>query len=301
MRVTHQLIKNTVINNIHRNLGSMERYQNMLSSGKAINRPSDNPINATRVMSYNTALAQNEQYRKNIDSARSWIESSDYVLREVNEALQRARELALTGATGTAPETARQAIAMEVDELVNVLVQFGNSAYEGRYIFAGFQTTTPPFTRDKSLLDGGADTSVVYNGDQGRISWEVAPNVTVKGNIDGQDLFMDSGIFAQMDKLVLALNSGDGAAIGETITGLNVAIDHVLNKRGSLGAIVNGVELLENNFLSEKLNFTTLRSRLEDIDFAETIMNFSMMENLYSASIASGARIIQPSLLDFLR
>lgn len=297
MRVTHRLVANTVINNIHLNLDRMHRVQNMLSSGKTVNKPSDDPIKVSRVMGYNSALDQNNQYRKNIDSARSWLEVTENALKGINEVLQRARELALAGANDTNPVSARQAIAREVDELTNVLVQFGNNSYESRYLFSGFQTNTVPLSRDKSM----APVSVTYHGDQGRINWEVAPNVTIKGNIDGQELFIDSGLFAAMGKLLQGLENGDTGAMNEAISELDGAIDFVLDKRASLGAIINGLNLLNDHLESEKLSFTELRSRLEDIDFAETYMNFSVLENLYRASIATGAKIIQPSLLDYLR
>ncbi len=301
MRITHRLVANTVIRNIHFNLDRMHQVQNMLSTGKVLHKPSDDPIKVSRVMGYNSALDQNQQYRRNIDSARSWLEVTEGALQGVNEVLQRARELAIAGASGTMPETARQALAKEVDELTNVLVQLGNSSYEGRYLFAGFQTSTVPLVRDKSLLGLGEPVSVVYHGDRGRISWEVAPSVTIKGNVDGQDLFFDSGLLETMDRLVQGLETGDAGAVQSALGGLDSAIDYVLDKRAALGAIVNGLNVLNHHLETENLSFTELRSRLEDIDFAETIMNFSVLEHLYRASIATGAKIIQPSLLDYLR
>ncbi|UNC91720.1 flagellar hook-associated protein FlgL [Candidatus Contubernalis alkaliaceticus] len=300
MRVTHQLVKNTVISNIQRNLSHMERYQNMLSSGKVLRRPSDDPIKVARVMSYRTTLSQNEQYQKNINAARSWMETGDYALEGVTEILHRAKELAITGANGSMPQSARDALAMEVVELANVLVQFGNSSYEGRYIFGGYKTTEVPFVRE-------AGEAVEYKGNKADINWEVAPGVNIKGNIHGHELFfLEDGtetqsIFDIMDKLEQALKSSDNEAIDKAILDLSNATDHVLDKRASLGATVNGLELTLENYMSQKINFTELCSGLEDIDFAETIMNFTVMENIYRAAIASGAQIIQPSLLDFLR
>ena len=292
MRVTHQLMKQSVLTNVHKNLGQMSRLQNMLSSGKTLHKPSDNPIKVTQVMSYTTSLARNEQYQKNILAAKSWMSVTEDSLESITEILQRARELSIAGANGTMPEEARRAIAMEVDQLTDALIQMGNSSYQGRYIFSGHQTNIVPFSRDAVIS---------YHGDEGSISWEVAPSVTIRGNIDGDELFMSSNLFQSMEQLTQALFNNDDVAINLSIDKLDTVLDRVLDKRAAIGAMTNGLDMTMEKFLSEKLNFTELRSQLEDIDFAETYMNFAMMENIYRASLSAGARIIQPSLLDFLR
>ena len=86
----------------------------MLSSGAAINKPSDDPVKITRIMGYATTLQQNEQYQRNLDAAESWINTTEDALAGMNDVLQRARELAISGADGTKPAEARQAIAMEM-------------------------------------------------------------------------------------------------------------------------------------------------------------------------------------------
>ena len=151
------------------------------------------------------------------------------------------------------------------------------------------------------LFRSRTDNVVSYHGDDGEIAWEVARNVTIKGNFNGNELLMDSEAFETMQGLVDALHSGDTDAISNTLTTLTKSIDYILDKRAALGAIVNGLNISQENYATQKINFSNLRSQLEDIDFPETMINFSMMETIYKASISSGARIMQPSLLDFLR
>lgn len=294
MRVTHSLIANTVIRNINRNLYRLNKYQDMLSSGAAINKPSDDPVKITRIMGYATSLQQNEQYQRNLDAAESWINTTEDALAGMNDVLQRARELAVSGADGTKPAEARQAIAMEIDELINVLVQLGNTSLGGRYIFAGHKTTTVPFERNPA-------GDVIYHGDQGAITWEIAPSVTINGNIAGQSLLVDTEIFRHLEDLVAGLNTNDSEAINQALGALSDSIDVILDKRAALGAIGKGLEITKNKTTLEELNLTKLRSQLEDIDFAETIMHFSTMDTLYRASLSAGVRIMVPSLIDFLR
>lgn len=299
-RITNRMVKNATLRNIQQNLRSMNRLQENLSSGKAIRKPSDDPIKVARIMSFTTSLSKNAQYRRNINSATSWLEVTEDALHGANEVLQRTRELAIAGANGAMPPAAREAIAMEVDELTGVLVQLGNTSYEGRQVFGGFKTTTVPFVRDKDSVVPG-EVTVAYQGDRGSIDWEVAPGVTIQGNISGQELFIDSEIFAHMDKLTTALQSGDMQLIDESIGNMAGAIDHVLDKRASLGAIVNGLELTLANNEAENINFTGMRSKLEDVDFAAAIMHFTSLENVYRASLSTGAKVMESTLLDFLR
>jgi len=314
MRVTHQLIANTVIRNVNRNLARMNKYQDMLSSGKSINLPSDDPVAITRIMGYITSLQQNAQYQRNIDAAESWINTTEDALAGINDVLQRARELAVSGADGSKPPEARKAIAMEVDELVGVVVQLANTSLGGRYIFAGYKTTSPPFERKATVSEIlSLVQSIQYHGDEGKIKWEIAPNVEITGNLDGNSLFMEieledenntsfnASIFAVLEKLAVGLYKNDQETINQALGDLSRCIDHILDKRSALGAISKGLEITKNKTTLEELNLTKLRSHLEDIDFAETFMYFSTMETLYYASLSAGARIMVPSLIDFLR
>lgn len=299
MRVTHQMVKNRVINNIQSNLQNMSRFQDMLSTGKSVSKPSDDPLKVSRIMGYNATLQQVEQHQRNIEASRSWLDITEDALHHITEVLQRAQELAVRGASETHSPQAREAIGMEVDELIDVLVQFGNTSYAGRHIFSGHLTTTRPLERDHAAGAGAAGVS--YAGDHGSINWEIAPNVTIRSNLTAHELFFSSGLLAGMDELAQAMFNNNTTAAGNSIHSLQQAADRVLNKRAALGAINNGLELSTESFATQKINFTSLRSQLEDIDFTETMMNFSTMDTIYRASLSSSARIMQPSLLDFLR
>jgi len=111
----------------------------------------------------------------------------------------------------------------------------------------------------------------------------------------------ETSIFASLEKLVYGLNENKEETINEALGELSQCIDHILDKRAALGAISKGLEITKNKTTLEELNLTKLRSHLEDIDFAETFMHFSTMETLYYASLSAGARIMVPSLIDFLR
>ena len=122
MRVTNQMLSRTVLQNLQRNLGRMQHYQNQMSSGRRVNRPSDDPLSVVRVMGLKTTLETNEQYKKNIDFSSSWLEITDTALGSANDVLQRARELAIYGASDGLSDDARKAISLEIEQLKGNLI-----------------------------------------------------------------------------------------------------------------------------------------------------------------------------------
>lgn len=299
MRVTNQMLSRNVLQNLQANLGRMQKYQQQLSSGRSINRPSDNPLSTVRIMGLNSRLDTGEQYKKNIDAGLSWLAITETALGGVNDVMQRARELTVYGATDTLSEDSRNAIALEVEQLLGNLVQIANSAHEERYVFGGFKTTTVPFV----LEEGVEGLEVHYNGDQGKIQWEVAQQVTMDMNLTGQELFLDGeNLFNVLVDLKDSLLSGDTERIGGEILGrMDTAITKVLNKRAVVGSRMNRLEMADQRNFEEKINMNIVQSNLYDIDLAEVLMQYSVQESVYHASLSVGARSIQPSLIDFLR
>lgn len=304
MRITNRMLYNNVLNNINRNLENMSRTQEQMSSGKTVNRPSDGPIVVARVLAFQTSLAANNQYRSNMEDARGWIDASESALDRVTATLQRARELAVYGANGTLPGTSMEAMAAEVDQLIDELVQTANTSYGGRFLFGGSRTTGEPFTRTVDAVN--------YNGNTGELNWEVAPRVTVKVNVDGEEVFLkaidsnndsiaDKSVFELLNDLHDALASGNNAAVGDTLGEFEQAVDHILAIRAVLGAKSNRLEMAIFRLEDAQISLTRTMSQLEDIDLAETVMYYKNQENVYQASLATGAMVLQPSLIDYLR
>jgi len=304
VRITNRMLYNNVINNINRNLEVMARTQEQMSSGKAVNRPSDNPIIVARVLAFQSSIDSNKQYRSNMENARGWIDSSERALDMATATLQRARELAVYGANGSLPKNSMEALASEVNQLIDELVETANASYGGRFLFGGSITTFEPFER--------TGAGVVYKGNTEELNWEIAPKVTMTVNVNGQGVFIDAidtdadsipdkGMFELLQDLYKALMAGDNNAVGDTLDEFDQAIDHILDIRAVLGAKSNRLEMAISRLNDTQINLTKTMSRLEDIDLAETVMNYKNQENVYRASLATGAMVMQPSLIDYLR
>ncbi|HKM43380.1 MAG TPA: flagellar hook-associated protein FlgL, partial [Limnochordia bacterium] len=145
MRITNRVMNNNLLLNLNRGLTRLDRINNQLGSKKQINVPSDDPVKAGTILRTSTSIREVDQYRRNIDSAESWLDASDIVMKDVLAVIHRAKELGLRGASSHLDDTARQALADEVEQLHGNLLQLANSTHGGRYLFAGQYTQNKPF------------------------------------------------------------------------------------------------------------------------------------------------------------
>lgn len=303
MRITNRMLISNVLTNINNNLKVMSNTQKQMSSGKRVSRPSDDPIVVARVLSFKSALDSMEQYDKNMQDARGWVDASESALSMATETLQRARELAVYGANGTLPKESMQALAHEIDQLIDELVQTANTSYGGRFLFGGSQTTKAPFERIADEKD--LDYPVRYIGNDANLDWEIAPQVTITVNENGQRVFMEAvgnkSVFEVLASLKTALENAQHDQVANTLGELDQAIDHLLNIRASLGARSNRLQMSQDRLFNSKISLTETMSKLEDIDLAEAVMNYKNQENVYQAALATAAMVLQPTLIDYLR
>ncbi|MCX7923035.1 MAG: flagellar hook-associated protein FlgL [Clostridia bacterium] len=304
MRITNNMLVNNMMNSIGKNLTRMEKYENQLSSGKKIQVPSDDPVVAARSLKLRTDVAEIEQYKRNIKDAQSWLDITETTIGQVGEILQRARDLAVQAANGVFTSEETQKIREEVKQLKAQVTHISNTTYAGRYIFSGYKT-------NQKIMDENGSFIINVNNSE-KIKFEIGVGDDIDVNVPGGDLFNSGanavagpapvgGLIDGFNRFINALTTADNAGTNEAIANIDKGIDNVLRIQADVGARQNRLELTANRMESDTLNFTKLMSDNEDVDMAETIMNLKNEENVYRASLAGGARIIQPTLVDFLR
>lgn len=308
MRVTNRMMNNTLLLNLNRGLARLERINNQLGTKKKINRPSDDPVKTGVILRTSTSIRETEQYIRNLDAAVSWLDAADVILQDVVSVIHRAKELAVEGASTHLDETARQALADEIAQLHDNLLQLANSTHGGRYLFAGQHTDKKPFSGGGVTGDRINDVTFLMSltGDETKIEFEIAPGITIDVNVISynpndnpqEGLFMP--IFNALQELYgeLVDDTGDPDI---PLQDLDNSLDNVLRKISELGGKQNRVELARERMLDLQLNLTRILSEEQDLDYAEAIMELKMEEFAYRTALAVGARIIQPSLVDFLR
>lgn len=290
------MLNTQLLRNLNGNLRQLDSLQNQLASGRRMNKPSDDPVGIGFSMRYRSELSANDQYIKNVDNALSWLDYTDSMMGQVNDVLQRVRELAVKGANSTNPDTAMDAIGSEVAQLRDQLVMIGNSQFNGKYVFNGEMTDAPPYTNTGAVTE---------RTDRGKIQFEIGLGVKIAVNTTGNDIFGTPGeadhLFLLMDEMIAALGSEDHEAVNGLLGQFDSRIDKILTVRADLGAKTNRVELSQDRLNDIDINLQTLRSKVEDADIAALITNLKTVENVYQSSLSVGARLIRPSLVDFLR
>jgi len=291
MRVTNKLIADTVTSNLLKKTENLLETQNMIASGKRINKPSDDPHGIAKVMDYRKTLASIDQYAKNISHGKSRLYITDTTLDSVNNLLVRATELAVQMASDTYNEANRKEAAEEVKNIRGQMIQLANTRIGNDYLFAGHETASTPFSSDGT-----------YNGDDGEIRLIIGNNIDIRINATGEEIFQsDVDIFQVLTALEQGLEDNDAAAISAQLPELEEASNHILNEMAKVGAGLNRLEATAYYWDSFKLNVSNMLSHTEDAEITEAITNLATQEAAYKAALSVSASIIQPSLVSLLR
>ncbi len=398
MRITNRVLVRGYLSDLTTNLQNMRKLQEQLSSGKEIRRPSDDPFRVARTMELTSGISLNDRYKKNIEEGLGWLETTETAIGQMGDVLHRIRELTVQAGNATYNEGQRTPILMEVEQLKEQLMQIGNTAFDGRYIFGGDKTTNKPFEEDlNAIIYSGSTEGLIREFSQGvrfdigfpgekfkEIFTNKPINLPVEGiKSDGTSPFGGGGVlsgyfvgsteknftimvdevnaggqvtkvkystdgvnfsevtasidpttgnsiikFPDNEGLTFTLSKNTDNTVGnsykfnlkpdnvvDNIIGLlgenkspsslldklDEQIDNLLNIRSEVGSKAQRLEAMQEKNTEETFNMTELLSKTSDIDVAEKTMQYKVMESVYMASLMTGAKIIQPSLLDFLR
>ena len=294
-RVTINAINNTVLADNQRTIARLANYQEQLSSGKRINQVSDDPGAARSALRYRAESMQTTKYLDNISKGDSFITASDSAMEQMSQVLDDAKSLAVQGANGTQDAASRKALGQSVDSLLTRLVDLANTVHDGRYLFSGTATFTQPFIRS---ADG---TTVDYQGNLDTFEVQVGPGSQVNVNQDGNTLFKQQvDIFGSLVDLRDALRANDASKISGLVQTVDDAHSHLNDLHGALGGTEQRLELARNQLESAKVNLDGLVSAAEDADFPEIISQMQLAQVALEAGLKAGAKVLRPSLLDFL-
>jgi flagellar hook-associated protein 3 FlgL len=275
-----------MLRNLSNSYSRMDKLQDQISTQKKFTKPSDDPVAAMMGMNYRTDLNRIQQFTRNIGEVRNWVDSTDDALDKGVLALQRIRELTVQASNGTLEGDQRKAVAEEVKQLKEHLQNLGDTQVGGKYIFNGNQTNVRP-------SESGFQS--------GTIELEVFSGIKIPVNTEGKALFGDMlSDDGDIQKLITALETND-PAVGDMLDTVDKNIDNFLSARALIGAKQNRVELMEDRLSQQEVFSTRILSDNEDIDMEKAIIELTTQESIHRAALSVGARIIQPSLTDFLR
>ena len=367
MRVTDRMGFDQINRNLQKNRTDLGELQNQASTQKRVNKPSDDPVAAARVLSSRTEERGSGQFLKNIQQARSFLEFTDQSLNEFTEVLMRLKELAIQQANdaGSSADT-RRAAAEEVEQTFNQAIQIGNRKLGERFIFGGFQTVSSPFDREGVYKGDTGDLKIHINKDafvpmnlagdrifvgadlakdgtsregtatpknlnelvevqegenEERIRREnedhehetvtlraPASNATrgerfVEASADPQQQASESGvnILKTIKNFEIALKTGDKEEVQSTIDLLDRSMSQIIRARSQVGARIQTLNHTEESLRKAITDNKIASSNLEDADLLQVVSDINKTDAAFKATLDTSARLVQRSLLDFLK
>lgn len=303
-RISNQMATQLSRGNLTNAYARLVDLQRQISSGKQIFKPSDAPADTIRTLTHRSDLRRNTQYERNAQDAEGWLATIDNTLVTAQTYINKVRDLVIRGKDGS-QATNRDVIADEVDQLRLSLIALGNTTYAGRAVFAGT-----------------GDTQQTFNGTTGaplaavnllEVRRPVADGETLVVNANNVETFgtyigtaggtYTGSLFEVLEKISTDLRNDDLSATGlEAALG---ALDTARQRMGIVQSSAGAKTRRVDDVLSRNLNLDgDLRhaiSELEDVDMAKVLLDLKVQESNYQAALSVTARVIQPSLVDFLR
>lgn len=337
MRVTNKMLSNNFLRDMNVNIQNLGKLQQQMASGKEISRPSDDPFKVSRAMQLHNDIDTNKQYNGNIKDTINWLDTTDTSLGQAGDVLQRVRELLVSAGNAAYGPNEKKAVKDEINQKVGQLSQIMNTNFDGRYLFGGTRGTTKPvdtvinattnntdlvyYQKGGGVLDPLVNTTE-FNQMGAKINVEISQGVTLDYNVNANDMlqFTESGINYDLRGIFTKItnhldgktDTGGIPVIGTDpdpivqlattdLQAITDAINNTLRLRSEVGAKQNRMDSAKTKNEDESFNMTDILSHIEDIDITQKTMEYYTMQTVYMASLQTSAKIIQPSLLDYLR
>ena len=335
MRVTNKMLSNSFLTDMRTNLQNMQTLQQQMTSGKEIRKPSDDPSKVARAMQLHTDINANKQFNENIEDTTNWLDTTDTAIGQAGDVLQRVRELMIQAGNAAYGDSERQSIKDEINQRIDQFAQVLNTSFDGKYIFGGTRGTTKPLATkevDSKIPEivGKNNQIVYYSGDPSNIELtdttsadykqitskmvvEISPGVTMDYSVSAKDILeftnSSSGTVTNIKisdiftNIVDHLdNKADVSKLNnEDLSDITAAIDNMLKIRSEVGAKQNRMDSAQQKNTDSNFNMTDILSKTEDIDITEKTMEFANMQTVYLASLQTSAKVIQPTLMDYMK
>ena len=270
-----------------------------MSSGKRINRPSDDPSGFARASRIDALQEENKSYIDTIKTARGWVTSTEDALDQMVDLFSQAGERAVQARNDTLGQNERDAIAGELDAIKKQVATLFNTRYSGEYIFAGNKTTTRPFQKDGSATTNLGDLA----GARKRTTGPDGLQMTI--NVNGQELseVAPGGVktIGALDDLIQSLKSGDTSGISQSIEDVEKVRSHLGQLGSKVGSVARRLDSMSTQLRGVNHHLEAERSEIEDTDYLKALTEFQRTQQSLEASLKVTTEVRQTTILDYLR
>jgi flagellar hook-associated protein 3 FlgL len=302
----------------------LQTAQMQTSSGKRINKPSDDPVGASKTLVLESQEFAYTQYQRNINSASNRLQQEEAAYKELEQLMDRVKVLALQAAnTGTSTKQTRVGAAAEAREIEAEMLRLANlKDANGEYIFAGLEVFQQPYEQvggpnKKATNDPGGLGRIRYHGDDQQRYMDIDPTRRLPYTDPGSETYGDKynkSIFGTMDGLIKAFetdNTMDGGPSGTSSLELNRQINQLISNldkqskdvvatHASVGARLQALNEEERLNTTLQVQTVTTRSGIESVDFAQAATNLTLETTALQASQLAFVQVRGLSLFNYL-
>ena len=293
MRITQRAVTLTSLQGLNRNLDSLGRLQQQLTSGRVISAPSDSPTGTNRAMQTRADQEATAQYARNISDGQSWLNQTDSTLQQALNVARKVRDLTVQGSnTGAMSLTSRQALSTETASLRESLIGLANTTIAGRPLFGGITTGQRAYNPDGTYA-GIAGTDVARR---------VSSTESVRVDISGPEAFSAGGtdLFAIVDRISANLVTAP-ENLATDLAELDEVMNVMMSAIADVGARSARLDREAQITVDHGLALESRLGEVENIDLPNTIMKLQMQQTAYEAALSATAKAITPTLMDYLR
>lgn len=306
MRVTLGLQMDSTKAYLRESSEKLLEAQRIVTTGKKITRPSDDPTLANRSMSIRSGIAGIEQYQENTNLAKSVLDTTDATLGDIVDQIELLQQAATQAGNSSLTEEARQAIVAQIQNIRSRLLDLADTKYLDRHLFSGTMTNTSP------IAPNTADPAIppyIYQGDLNAISMQIQPTERVQTNVNANQIFNLDGsagvgskdLFTLVGELETAVKTGDVNSCSALLADISANHANVLGIQGSVGARSARLEDNATALKESKDRMAELLSNLEDVDLPSAIIELQKQQNVYQAALSVTSSIMQNrTLADYL-
>lgn len=298
IRVTQQQLFSPILDGVQRSTSRIQELRGSISTGKRVQKPSDDPLATRSILDFKDKLQDLEQYASNLVDSRALITQELAEVENLQEEMTQVREALIQAGNASFGAEERMALGDNVDKILQNVIQGANTKFLGKFIFGGGKTQTPPF--EQVLDNAGNITAVSYKGDGKDIKYQIGTGINLAVNKPGSEVYIDSRIFSTLINVRDALMNNDTVAIQSQLATMDVVESDLFSSIGEFGTKLNQISLSEERNDKTKLRLEELRSANEDADIAELLTDLQVEETVLQAALASGTRVTRLSLLNFL-
>ncbi|APQ77352.1 flagellar hook-associated protein FlgL [Clostridium botulinum] len=158
----------------------------------------------------------------------------------------------------------------------------------------------------KKLSDEDLKHLGEYNQMNAKLKAEISEGVVMEYNVTATEVLQGGGDLKQLlENIVKHLESDDPTEInklyGEDLGNIDKVLDNVLRIRAEVGAKQNRMDAAKEMNKETNFNMTEILSNIEDVNLVEKNMEFAILQSVYISSLQTSAKVLQPTLMDYLR